>query len=1039
MFGLDHAQLRLGGEQIVKAEDDIGAAIFSAGSGLTQVSRVCEAIEEEAKAIWASRAGESRRYNAAAAAYQTARSILKASEVRPSAWLSARRELEGAGAALAKLRQDHARLTQEQRGVQRRQLVLPAATRRALAQSRLAELQQAPILSEEGAAACEAALADRERAQLLIAGAKAEIERLESELERAQPNPALLELADEIAALAEAKGQVDQGRGQMPELEGRRAQLRLAAGDLARELGWAHDDITQFRAKMPSRASLLALRELLDRRISIDEQAKGAREAARTAAALEARLRESVAGLPIQPDVRQIQELVREIRGAGLHRALDQAARTASELESELAARVRELAPWSGDVKALQSLQLPQDADVDHALQALQGASERASTEADAVRRSAERLSSLALDRKHAVLAHPAPTRQVLEEARQQRDGAWTELKRQLAGEAMVKDVPHASARFEDLVAVGDRLADERFAAAEHAGGLAALEREIEKAALELEQAEARRDSAEQDLGDAREAFQLLVQPLGLALSPEGLLEWRDLYRSALEAADAVVLAKSELERAQSAHAEAGQAILLALGRTLQPEEPVVLSALLAEADSTLEAAQQAAAEEQSLRGQLKSAQQALEAGRLQLAAVEEADAGWSSDWANSLAAAGLEQASPTVIRSHLETIEHLQMKLEEIRGLDDQLALIERGQVSFERRVLEAASQAGLAGSEVLELYRELHTAADEARTQSEVSVRLHASHEDARRRLDDAQNALSEALLALVALGKDAAETPADKLREMLAHGREASRLAEQIRAAEDEILKAGEGRSLESLLEEVARNDPDQLAQASAEINGALEKLVEQIETQSQVKKSAQIAFDALDDSPQAAIAAAQMAEARSEMAHQAELYIRKRAEARLLRTAIERYRQEKQGPLLARASSLFSTLTLGRFSRLLVDYEGEKPTLAGLREEGQEVVPVDGMSEGTVDQLFLALRVAAVEDAVRSGARLPFLADDLFINFDDSRAAAGFKVLAELARTTQVLFLTHHDHLADVANRALSPAKVAVCGLAQSAAT
>jgi len=153
---------------------------------------------------------------------------------------------------------------------------------------------------------------------------------------------------------------------------------------------------------------------------------------------------------------------------------------------------------------------------------------------------------------------------------------------------------------------------------------------------------------------------------------------------------------------------------------------------------------------------------------------------------------------------------------------------------------------------------------------------------------------------------------------------------------------------------------------------------------------------------------------------------------------LRTAIERYRQEKQGPLLARASSIFSTLTLGRFSRLLVDYEGDKPTLAGLREEGQEVVPVDGMSEGTVDQLYLALRVAAVEDAVRSGARLPFLADDLFINFDDRRAAAGFKVLAELARTTQVLFFTHHDHLADIANRALSPAEVAVCGLAQSAA-
>jgi uncharacterized protein YhaN len=42
-------------------------------------------------------------------------------------------------------------------------------------------------------------------------------------------------------------------------------------------------------------------------------------------------------------------------------------------------------------------------------------------------------------------------------------------------------------------------------------------------------------------------------------------------------------------------------------------------------------------------------------------------------------------------------------------------------------------------------------------------------------------------------------------------------------------------------------------------------------------------------------------------------------------------------------------------------------------------------------------------------VRSGLNLLFLADDLFVNFDDQRAEAGFKVLAEVARSTQVLFL------------------------------
>ena len=74
------------------------------------------------------------------------------------------------------------------------------------------------------------------------------------------------------------------------------------------------------------------------------------------------------------------------------------------------------------------------------------------------------------------------------------------------------------------------------------------------------------------------------------------------------------------------------------------------------------------------------------------------------------------------------------------------------------------------------------------------------------------------------------------------------------------------------------------------------------------------------------------------------------------------------------------------------------------LAGIRPDGVRV-PVSGMSTGTADQLYLALRVAAVEDYLDHAAPLPFVADDLFINFDDDRAAAGFQVLGQLAKKTQ----------------------------------
>ena len=54
------------------------------------------------------------------------------------------------------------------------------------------------------------------------------------------------------------------------------------------------------------------------------------------------------------------------------------------------------------------------------------------------------------------------------------------------------------------------------------------------------------------------------------------------------------------------------------------------------------------------------------------------------------------------------------------------------------------------------------------------------------------------------------------------------------------------------------------------------------------------------------------------------------------------------------------------------------------------------------------------------------------DDLFINFDDERAAASFRVLGQLGIATQVLFFTHHAHLVKIARTTLG-SKVPVLAL------
>ena len=89
---------------------------------------------------------------------------------------------------------------------------------------------------------------------------------------------------------------------------------------------------------------------------------------------------------------------------------------------------------------------------------------------------------------------------------------------------------------------------------------------------------------------------------------------------------------------------------------------------------------------------------------------------------------------------------------------------------------------------------------------------------------------------------------------------------------------------------------------------------------------------------------------------------------------------------------------------------------------------------GMSEGTADQLYLALRLAAIERHLESGPAVPVIVDDILVQFDDERAGAAFDALAKLGAKTQVLLFTHHKHLLELARRSIPAASMLVHELA-----
>jgi len=153
--------------------------------------------------------------------------------------------------------------------------------------------------------------------------------------------------------------------------------------------------------------------------------------------------------------------------------------------------------------------------------------------------------------------------------------------------------------------------------------------------------------------------------------------------------------------------------------------------------------------------------------------------------------------------------------------------------------------------------------------------------------------------------------------------------------------------------------------------------------------------------------------------------------------LVAAQVEAFRRANQGPILKRAGEIFSKLTDGSFRELASDLDDkDKPILIAVRENGNRV-SVDGLSSATRMGLYLALRLACVHHHADTRECLPFIADDILLDFDDARARQAFSVLGELAERTQVIMLTHHQHLADIAQNALG-ARAHVTHLVKSVA-
>jgi uncharacterized protein YhaN len=140
--------------------------------------------------------------------------------------------------------------------------------------------------------------------------------------------------------------------------------------------------------------------------------------------------------------------------------------------------------------------------------------------------------------------------------------------------------------------------------------------------------------------------------------------------------------------------------------------------------------------------------------------------------------------------------------------------------------------------------------------------------------------------------------------------------------------------------------------------------------------------------------------------------------------MLERQMTRFSAQQQPRLIESVSKLFAGMTRARYARVAQRID----TFVAVRADGTEVRP-EALSTGTREQLYLAVRLAYIDSYGARAEPLPLCLDDVLVNFDDERAAATLDALGRFASEgrTQVLLLTCHAHLVELAKRVLPSLK------------
>ena len=1036
MYGLDSSHLRKGGQMLIQGEGELGAALFEASTGSAGIKLMLQTLQTDAKKYFTPK-GQLPILNEAARQLDEARQRYKLAVTKPDQWKALKRVHEEAQSHLAAVREQLTRqrrrlaelaelravepllreldLTERQWAGAQSHVALPADTRerRLAALQHQAQSQGALAEADEAIAECRQALQALKIEPLLLSHAPA-IDRLEADLSLVRR---------EQGSRLKLQASTDDEAG----------QLMLQAARMM-QVGASIKSLEEFFRQTPSSADQAKLTRSLEILQTLTLDLQHVQVGLSAAERKRVQLQREVVDEPA-PQLQQALSLA-----LGQAQSLGDAQKRLAGLQGELNTEQRKLERSLKDLglESLEQLALSRwlaSAEIDAYEHERSEWLKRAALSQSKLEQLQTDLAAQLRRRKSLAATGEVVTADTLRHARIVRDEGWQTIRAVfidrktgtdsgLSGQPLEHSLP---GDFERSQVQADRQADLLREGAKRAAEVAECEQRIAEMTQALAALYTTKIAQDQSLAALDENWNQTLSRLRLpGGTAAGVREWLTFRQAARERSERLAQAKQAhalLERHMAGAGKSLMAALMALGRmpagAMPPLDALVALGTAADRD-------------------MVAARAAVQRRCTDIVSLEQDIQG---DQARDAELTHRLQACQATLDAHCHPLylgkgavaETVKARLAELqRWVNDYQMHVGHLQQLKEMKASEAAAQSSArALGQLLQepVWEHLDAWLDgltlrlsQLREAAALKTTLERSQAEETRRQQRALCDLQEAVKVLEALVQQAGVQHADALPEAETRSDRRRDVSARLQDLKDQLARTSQKNSA-TLRAELADLDSVAIDLEKQTCSAGMVQLEADEKVAIDIEQVARAALAQVDTSDEAAQVREEMEAAiaryRAGVRPWAQL---KLAEA-LLGEALRRHREKAQGPVVALAGDYFRLMTGGRFVRLLVDADSEAPVLLAQPVQGK-AMDIAALSEGTADQLYLALRLAALQLQRKPDRMMPLVLDDVFMTADDERAAHMFRALEKFAATAQVLVFTHHHHLLGIASGAVA---------------